>query len=345
LDQINFRLPFDAPEGCAVTVQVRAGGRLSNLGTLTISPLGADECRHPFLTDSQIRSLDTGGTVAVGSFSLVKASSLITVPGLGSVETTTEGAGGAIYRFRADQMDSLPAGLTIATGSCYSWWRRGRAEEITPPPPVVALDAGPQLVLNGPNANNRAVPKQSGNVYNVLLYQSGVGGLGGAGSPTLTGGTYTLTGPGGADVRSFVASTQFPNGFTWTNRDSIVAIQRGQPLTVTWTGGGTEPGAIVVVAGASGARVGGPDTAPIYALGMFSCVAPAAAGSFTVPAAVTEVLPPASPFGPDRIGTLALVATNDGQQFGRFGAQLVAGGDAPGVFSYSWQVSKLLSVQ
>jgi hypothetical protein len=50
--------------------------------------------------------------------------------GAGRVETTTEGAGGAIYRFRADQMDSLPAGLTIATGNCDSR-RRGQAEEIT----------------------------------------------------------------------------------------------------------------------------------------------------------------------------------------------------------------------
>ncbi len=345
LDQINFRLPGNVPEGCAVPVHVRAGGRLSNLGTLTISPSGVDICRHAFLTDDQIRLLDAGGTVAVGAFNLLKGSSLFTEPGLGTVETTTESAGGAIYRFRAAEMESLPAGLSLDSGSCYSWRRRGRPEQITPPFPVVALDAGPQLVLNGPNASNRTVPKESGNIYNVLLFQSGFGGVGGIGSPTLAGGTYTLTAPGGADVRSFTASTQFPGGFTWTNRDAVAAIQRGQPLTVTWTGGGTEPGAIVVVLGASGARVGGPDTAPIHDLGGFYCVAPAAAGSLTVPAAVTAALPPASPLGPDRVGMLALVATNDGQQFGRFTAQLVAGGEAPGVFNYSWQVLKVLPVQ
>lgn len=345
LDQINFTLPSNVPEGCAVPVQVRAGGRLSNLGTLTISPSGADVCRHPFLTDDQVRALDGGGTITVGSFSLTKASSQITVPGLGSLETHVEDAGGGFFRFRADQMDALPAGLVVQSGTCYYRRQRGPAEIALHVPPPVALDAGPQLTLNGPNAANRAVPKEAGNIYNVVLYQSGFGGVGGSGSPTLVGGTYTLTGTGGADVRAFTASTQFPSAFSWTNRDSIAAINRGQPLTVTWSGGGTESGAIVVIAGVSGARAGGPETDPIFDLGFFYCIAPAASGTFTVPAEATGALSPAPSGSTNSIAMLGLIATNDGQQFGRFGASLVAGGEAPGVFNYAWQVIKQVSVQ
>jgi uncharacterized protein (TIGR03437 family) len=345
LDQINFTLPVNTPEGCAVPVQVRAGGRLSNVGTLTISPFGIDVCRHPYLTDDHIRALDAGGTVTVGALNLGKAFSQMTVPGMGTVESTTESVGGGFFRFRADQMEALPAGWVMQSGTCYFLRRRGPLDFGLPAPPPVALDAGPQLSLNGPNANNRAVPREAHNVYGVLLYQSGFGGFGGSGSPTLAGGTYTLSGPGGADVRAFTASTLFPSGFAWTNRDAIARIHRGQPLTVTWSGGGTEAGAIVVITGMSGSRVGGTDMEPIYDWGLFTCTSPAASGTFTVPPEATAALAPVAGDMTQGMGLLGLTATNDGQQAGRFGAQLVAGGQAPGVFNYSWALSKNLPVQ
>ncbi len=345
LDQINFTLPGNTPEGCAVPVQVRAGGRLSNLGTLTISPFGADVCRHPYLTDDHIRALDGGGTVTVGAFALTKYLSQMTVPGMGSVESTIESVGGGFFRFRADQMDALPAGWVMQSGSCYFLRRRGPLDTGLAVLPPMALDAGPQFTLSGPNATNRAVPRGAHNLYNVLLYQSGFGGMGGTGSPTLVGGRYELNGPGGADVRAFTASTLFPSGFAWTNRDSIARINRGQPLTVTWTGGGTEPGAIVVVTGMSGSRVGGTDTEPIYDWGLFTCTSPAGSGRFTVPPEATAALAPVTGDMTQGMGLLGLTATNDGQQAGRFGAQLVAGGEAPGVFNYGWQVYKTLAVQ
>lgn len=345
LDQINFTLPLNTPEGCAVPVQVRAGGRLSNLGTLAIAPGGVDVCSHPFLAADQVRALDAGGTVTVGSFLLTKATSHVTLPGLGNVEMATEDVGGGIFRFRADQMDGMPAGLVIETGTCYYRRHRGRADLDSVTPLPAALDAGPQLILNGPNAANRAVPKAAGNVYNLLLYQSSFGGVGGTGSPTLAAGTYTLSAPGGADVRAFTASTQFPSAFAWTNRDSIASIARGQPLTVTWTGGGTESGAIVAIVGMSGGRVGGTDADPIFDLGIFYCTAPAGARTFTVPPQATAVLPPASASGSDgSVGMLGLIATNDGRQFGRFSAPLVSEGVAPGVFAYAWEIFKSVPV-
>jgi len=345
LDQINFTLPTNTPEGCAVPVQVRAGGRLSNLGTLTISPFGIDICRHSYLTDDHIRTLDRGGTVTVGAFTLTKALSQMTVPGMGSFESTTESVSGGFFRFRADQLEALPAGWAMQSGACYFQRRRGPLDSGLPKPPPVALDAGPQLSLNGPNANNRAVPRGAQNIYGVLLYQSGFGGIGGSGSPTLAGGRYSLDGPGGADVRLFTASTLFPSGFAWTNRDAIVRINRGQPLTVTWTGGGTEPGAIVVITGMSGSRVGGTDREPIYDWGLFTCSSPAASGRFTVPPEATAALAPVAGDMTQGIGLLSLTATNDWRDAGRFGASLVAGGEAPGVFGYSWDVSKSLPVQ
>ncbi|MGH9657591.1 MAG: hypothetical protein ACRD96_03545 [Bryobacteraceae bacterium] len=282
LDQINFTLPEGVTRGCTVSLQVRVGGRLSNLGSLAIANSGEAQCTHPTLTQSHLTRLDQGGTLTAGSLTLAKLSTKLTVPGLGTFDAITESASGFFSRYGISQIADANFSMTQA-GACFVFRRTGDLTAIATGVPPQALNAGSQLTLNGPNATNRALQNQS-NAYSAILYSSGVGGFGGSGSPTLAQGTYTIAGTGGADVGAFTASVNFPGAFTWTNESSVAAVvPRSQNLPITWTGGGE---GLVLISGFAGAQVGGTPTNPIFDVAGFTCTAQASAGNFSVQSSV-----------------------------------------------------------
>lgn len=325
LDQINFTLPANVPLGCTVSLQVRASGRLSNMGSLAISNSGQTQCAHPALTESQLKKLDKGGTITVGALHLSKLSIKLAVPGLGSVDSTTETAGGAFSRFSISQIGDASFSLT-QSGACSVFRRTGDLSTVTAGMVPQALNAGAQLTLNGPNVPSLAIPNQQ-NTYLATLYSSGFGGVGGTGSPTLAPGTYTITGPGGPDIGAFSASVNFPAAFTWTNESTIPAvIPRSQNLQITWTGGGE---GLVAISGFAGSQVSGTQTNPVYDVAGFFCAPQASAGSFAVPPSILQQLPFVSGDLTSAIGNLAVMAVPDpskGQ--GIFTAPLTTGGNA-----------------
>lgn len=341
LDQINFTMPANVPLGCTVSLQVLAGGRYSNLGTLPVSRSGDSDCQHPYLTQAQLQSLDGGGTQIIGGFTLVRTTISLSVPGIGSFETTSENVGGSFSKYTSDQV-AFVGGVSVAQiGSCYAVRLRGTTQEALQGIVRGAADAGTPLLLNGPNASGKPVPRGSGNSYNLDLYFSGVAGIGATGSPTLAGGTYTLAGTGGAEIGSFTSQIPFPAGFDWTNRSGISAIARNQPLAVRWSGGGTEADATVNIVGLSGTQVGGDSQNPIYESSLFVCTAPASVGNFTVPGSVTGYLSPVAAGSTTGLGLLTVAASNTT----KFTAPIVAGGTAPGELGYTWSYSKNLAVQ
>jgi hypothetical protein len=103
-----------------------------------------------------------------------------------------------------------------------------------------------------------------------------------AGAIPSTGGTFTFTGSGGADVGPFNVSLTLSNPvITWTNQSAAANIDRSQGLTVTWTGG--NPGTHVFVTGTSQSSTG--------VVAGFTCLASADAGRFTVPPHILLGLP------------------------------------------------------
>jgi len=74
-----------------------------------------------------------------------------------------------------------------------------------------------------------------------------------------------------------------PAGITWTNRTQITDINRNSDLTITWSGGSSDQMVVIV---------GGTNDEANKKSGAFYCLAPATAGSFTVPAAVLAAVPP-----------------------------------------------------
>jgi uncharacterized protein (TIGR03437 family) len=288
LDQINFALTGNVPLGCTVSLQVRAGGRLSNLGSIAIASSPQAQCTHPSLTQAQLARLDAGGTLNVGNLSLLKLSTRTTVPVLGTIVSETETVTGFFSRYTISQVADANFSL-IQIGACSVFRRTGDLGSIAAGTPPTPLNAGSQLTLNGPGASNRALPLGQGGVYSLTLFQSGFGGFGGQGSQTLNQGTYMITGPGGADVGAFSASVNFPGAFTWTNESSVPnVIPRGQNLNITWTGGGD---GLVTVSGFAGSQAGGTQQNPIYDVAGFTCTAQASAGNLTVPSSVLQQMP------------------------------------------------------
>lgn len=322
LDQINFTVPAGVTPSCFASLQVRVGGRLSNLGSIAVVAAGETACTSPRLTQAQLQTLDRGGTLTAGGLQLGKAVTSFTA-------TVSERTDTAIAWFGKYTIDAVAnSNLALAqSGACFLIQRTGTTDQLgfgSPPPQT--LDAGARLTLNGPNASNMTIPRQSDISYLTTLYSTGLLGIGATGNPTLAGGTYTVAGTGGADVGAFSASITLPADFAWTNQSAIPnPIPRASPLTVAWTGAA---GGLVTVLGAALTRIGGTGVSATYSAIGFNCTAPASAGSFTVPSSILQQLPAVSgDVTGASFGLLSLFAVPDvstGQ--GAFTAPLTAGG-------------------
>lgn len=107
-----------------------------------------------------------------------------------------------------------------------------------------------------------------------------------SGAITSSGGAFTFTGSGGADVGSFKTTINLPNPLlAWTNQSAGATVNRAQGVQVNWTGGA--PGSYVIIEGNAFDLNSG-------ASGNFTCVANQSALTFTVPGYVTSTLPAAS---------------------------------------------------
>ena len=322
LDQINFTVPSGVTPNCFATLQVRAGGRLSNIGSIAVAVAGQTACTSSRLTQAQLQKLDQGGTLTAGGIQLGKAATTFTATVSEHTDTATAWFGK--YTIDAVATSNLALGQS---GACFLVQRSGTTDQLGfGQPPPQTLDAGARLTLNGPNASNVAIPRQSDNSYLATLYSTGLLGVGATGSPTLGVGTYTVAGTGGADVGAFSASIALPGDFVWSNQSSIAnPIPRASPLTLTWTGAA---GGLVNILGAALTRISGTGTSATYSALGFNCTAPASAGSFTVPANILQQLPTVSGDATSAsFGLLSLFAVPDvsaGQ--GTFTAPLTAGG-------------------
>jgi hypothetical protein len=278
-----------------------------------------------------------GGTVTSAFFSLGKQTAAISFGGV-NLTQVTENVSGSFGRFTLSNLSDFggPAAALITTsiGSCTvsTLTFQGANFSVAPATP---LDAGAQLTLNGPNVSNKAVPKQSTGIYNASLST-----LGSSTSVLQDGGTYTLTGTGGADVAAFTASLTIPTPVTWSNQSAITTVNRSADLAITWTGGAA--GQVVVITGFAGTSTssGGATTNTAT---IFACLADAGPGSFSVPSPVLSQLPAAS--GDLTTGSVGFLSVQSGVS-SKFTAPLTAGGNIDyAVFSSANGGSKNVAYQ
>ena len=363
LDQINFQLPSDAsvPDSCFVPVAIQANGFVSNYATFAKTSSGRT-CPAPLgMTSAALQKLDQGGPVNVGVLSLSRSMIQGSPSILGTTVTinaATEEAGGTFATLDASSFFNLiqtPGAVPPlnSPGSCIVQTQKSvDAPTNTIPPVSKLLNAGSKLTLSGPNSKSQDMPLQANIGYLAYLAQSGASifGLPVPGTPTvptgtpasyLEAGTWTIKGTGGTDVGPFSASIALPTAFNCSPSCDITSVDRTQPLTIKWTGGGNGPQDYVQVAGVSTTPSTADPTQNVAVL--FACTARASDLSLTVPVSVLSQVPAiavdalAGKFG-------ALLITNGlGSSTTSFTAPLTAGGNLDaGYFGYASVLTKLI---
>jgi len=293
-NQINVVVPANVLPGCNVSlVAVSGSGSAAIASNSTVLPIaaGGGVCSDPTfgITGANISTLNGQSTVKTGTLYISQATS----PAASGGGTTVSDLGLAIFQSAAGGSFS---GGAASLGSCIlSQTNSTIINPITPK----GLDAG-TISLTGPNGtvSFTANPVVAGSYFGQLS----------SGFVPSTGGSFTFTGTGGADVGSFHATVTFPNPLmTWTNQAANATITRSSGTQVTWSGGGS--GTYVLISGTS---TSGNLTAS------FSCSAPQSALQFTVPVPILLSMPPGT-------GTLTVENSTSYQTFSASGLDLGLG--------------------
>ena len=316
--QINFTLPQDIAPDCFASAQVTAGGELSNTVILPIAAPGQSACSDPQLSPAALSKLDSGGNLIAGAFGVAR----LTDTPSGTVQDT---ASGFFARYTAAEWLIKIAGPKF--GPCQVYDRTYvRTSGKDPGTPDSFLDAGPRLLLNGPN-----LPAGFG--LGVLAAGPIYGNIPAGG--TFQAGKYTLTGAGGSVIGPFTAAASFPSTFTVTNFDSVTSIDRTKPLTYNWTGTGFDQVYIQV----STSTIEGSN----LHLATIACYVSASLGTYSVPAAALAYLQ-SSGSGTTSVGSASVQGVSN--PVSTFDAPLVGGGQTDlGLFSANLGVSRTIPVR
>ncbi len=330
LDQIVFLLPANITLSCNNTIQVRAGGVLSNIVTIATStgntcpapPAGGGgSSTNP--TQTEIDAWIARGSYTAGSVGLVRSTSYVTTdsPGAsGATAVTTITKSDSFYAqfSRTGGADlgkilrgELPPGFpnfSPAPGDCFVYTI---ASLVNPYPNLtfLGLDAGPQITSNGPNGTQLAL-RQNNQVSGFSYNAPGVP------NTYLNPGRYSLGGSGGADVGPFSGSLDIvPDLLVSNNPDEFKLINRSVGMPVRWTGG--EPSTVLSISGSSSTI-----NAQTGAVGgaLFVCIQNVSAGQFTVPASVLSQLPASQSIGAGGFsfltrGSFSVTASGKGVRF------------------------------
>jgi uncharacterized protein (TIGR03437 family) len=316
-DQINFTVPSGLA-GCYYSVAVYAGPPnaqiVSNFTSISIASSNgpcadADGANMADLAPA----ITANGKANVGAISLLSNYLLLSLGG-GAITLpwVNDTINGEFATFSTLQLEStLGFALVPSVNSCTVSPFFGLSP--VPTDPVLAqltyLDAGASLSATGPSTAACASASPSCDPATVTKnandhgYGTLVGGstianlLNGSSAPSffLTStnaaapGTFTVTGPGGANVGPFKASINVVAPLTWNQSLLNNPIPRNQPLTVTWSGG--DPNGFVDITGIASTYTGASEPSSATPGVIFECIAQTSAGSFTVPAVVLAALP------------------------------------------------------
>jgi uncharacterized protein (TIGR03437 family) len=261
VNQINLTIPQSAPTGCFVSLVAVIGGMLNHVVTLPVNN-GGGACFEALtgLTGNQV-SPPGGQTLRAGLVSIGVTNS----PGSGGVRSVTNYADAAFEKYTGLY---APSNSSVSPGGCI-------VRDLTPVPipGITGLDPG-TITLTGPNGLSMTLASQFG--IKGAFYANLA-----AGAIPQSGGAFTFSGSGGADVGAFTATINFSPLLTWTNSSAAATIDRTQDLRVTWTGG--NPGTYVYI--------GGTSVIPPTTIAAYTCLAAVDAGQFTVPSYILSALP------------------------------------------------------
>jgi uncharacterized protein (TIGR03437 family) len=278
VDQITFTVP--AVTGCRVPVTLKINNVVSNYTTMAIAAAGTRTCSDaggPSAADLQRFSVNGA---AIGAVILTRIGSSITVPFVGTITNNSDVGSASFFKYSADQLNTSQNPFNTTTvGACTVSFFKGSTSVSADPILPLALDAGASISVSGAGGTKQ-LPKLTAGGFTTYS--------GALSSPTGTGylepGTFTISGPGGANIGAFQTTLTVPAVLTWTNMDNVVNINRATGQLITWTGG--DPAGTVSIIGSSTSG-----TAADSVGASFICTAKASDGQFTIPPAVTLSLP------------------------------------------------------
>lgn len=268
LDQINFEVPAGV-FGCKVSVAVAVNGITSNFVTLPLAPAGQSACSDSTLglTAAQLQAAQSAGVYRIGALSVSR------LPNSSDKANAAFASYDLNHLIRAWGYSGAPS-----LGSCAVYELLSDKPNAADPTVPIFLDAGPSLGISGSSGAQNLSEDSKGS------YSAKLGG-GGTGLPTfLNPGTFTITGPGGADVGAFSASLTLPQP---VSASMPATISRDKDLTIAWTG--STGNAAVLFIGANYVPV------PASGLGAYVellCLADPATGQFTIPSYVMASFAP-----------------------------------------------------
>ncbi len=275
VDQINFEVPADAPEGCWVPVHVRTNGRfVSNAVTMAVGPNGS--CSDPHNPFQPI--LTSGGRLAA-----FHGDGFETAADVEGLPARTDLVGWAQLYLRAEQPGGFAYDRILSTpppGACATQGLAGDyvRNPLPPTPPSLGwLDSGPSITLaiGDDAATVPASPAGAG--------AFGAGAVGPSATFLAAGSEVRFATGGGSDLGPLEGALAAGPRLTWTNQAGVREITAGEPLPISWSAPDATDRTVSIV----GVSV----DVNRNATGRFHCVADAAAGSFTVPGWATANLP------------------------------------------------------
>jgi uncharacterized protein (TIGR03437 family) len=281
-DQITITVPITAPQGCWVPLYLTVSGVTSNAVTAAIGKPGACTDSNPLA-----KTFINGGNV--GSMRLIRSNTYqniaILQAGTVSTDVFTEDLSkvqGGPFVF-SPLFSEPPAGTCSLFFTPNSFWS-SQGGFTTPTTVTAALDAGATFSLKG-NGNTTALTPAAG--FSAVPLGSSATTLPTIASQlVLNPGSYTLSAPGGADVKPFKVNLSMPQPFVWNDQQILDVVNRSEDLTLTWSG---------LPAGQTMTIMGGNADFPSNSSAIFYCVAPPNVNTFTIPTSILAAIPPTRP--------------------------------------------------
>ena len=282
IDQIVFKLPTDAPQGCYVPVLVRTDHTVtSNATTIAIQSQGqsCSDSGNPFAPVYTAPSKT--GTITLSRVQFI-AQTDIPQPTQLNLDI-----GGAVFR-------QEPGGQFFFN-SAYAFPPAGACTVYTGQGNILVQDAVPGSTRTGKSLNAGASLNLTGGSGSRQLARTGTdfpeyhtyigSSVQSLQLPPLylDPGNYSVAGTGGPDVGAFQAKINVLPVLSYLNLSSISTINRAQGLTVTWAMPDARIAAVAIV--------GGNYDVPTDSSGVFLCLAPASALAFSVPPYILGAIP------------------------------------------------------
>lgn len=277
LDQINFTVPNNAPNGCAVPLVAQIGttGNTVSNTTLIAVANGSRTCTptnpaFAAIGTANIHQAVAAGPVTYGGIELRHFLNNGTGPGYQDSGRFTFAK---ILNYVAGTQPFFTTYIDDQPLSTCVVFPNTNGNGTSPIGDLAPLDPGSSFTVKGPNGS---VPV-AGNPGQFRPILSAAGTF-------LVAGTYTITSNGGPDVGQINATVTIPASPTYLGPNpNGLTVTRSNGLTVTWNPNGSTGHVEIVLASALDNTFNTGSQA--------ACTAPAGAGTFTIPPYVLLALP------------------------------------------------------